>query len=145
MRLGVRRPERLGAAARTAMGAYARPVPSMVVHGLDDGVVDPRNARQVLAQSMVANHLAGAPALDPGAPTTVERGRVPSGLPWVRSLWEDAQGRLRHELLEVDGLGHAWSGGEAGAGHADPRGPDATSAIWRFFERAARVPGRAAG
>jgi poly(3-hydroxybutyrate) depolymerase len=41
-----------------------------------------------------------------------------------------------HELLQVDGLGHAWSGGAPGGSHTDPRGPDATEAIWRFFAQA---------
>jgi hypothetical protein len=38
-----------------------------------------------------------------------------------------------HELFEIDGLGHAWSGGAAGGAHSDPRGPYASEAIWRFF------------
>jgi poly(3-hydroxybutyrate) depolymerase len=38
-----------------------------------------------------------------------------------------------HELLEIDGLGHAWSGGAPGGSHSDPRGPNASEAIWRFF------------
>ena len=44
-----------------------------------------------------------------------------------------------HELLKVDGLGHAWSGGAAGGSYTDPRGPDATEAIWRFFARTGDV------
>jgi poly(3-hydroxybutyrate) depolymerase len=38
-----------------------------------------------------------------------------------------------HERLEVDGLGHAWSGGAPGGSYTDPWGPDATEAIWTFF------------
>jgi poly(3-hydroxybutyrate) depolymerase len=41
-----------------------------------------------------------------------------------------------HELLKVDGLGHAWSGGAPGGSYTDPRGPDATEVIWRFFTEA---------
>jgi poly(3-hydroxybutyrate) depolymerase len=41
-----------------------------------------------------------------------------------------------HERLVVDGLGHAWSGGAPGGSYTDPRGPDATEAIWRFFTQA---------
>ena len=40
---------------------------------------------------------------------------------------------LMHERLIVDGMGHAWSGGAPGSSYTDPRGPDATEAIWRFF------------
>jgi poly(3-hydroxybutyrate) depolymerase len=37
------------------------------------------------------------------------------------------------ELWMVDGLGHAWSGGFAEGTYTDPRGPDATHAMLRFF------------
>ena len=35
----------------------------------------------------------------------------------------------------VDGLGHAWSGGNAEHPFNDPKGPDATRMIWEFFAR----------
>jgi poly(3-hydroxybutyrate) depolymerase len=38
-----------------------------------------------------------------------------------------------HELLEIEGLGHAWSGGAAGHPHTDPQGPCATEMILAFF------------
>ena len=46
-----------------------------------------------------------------------------------------ATGGVLTELVEVEGLGHAWSGGTAGGSHTDPRGPSATDAIWDFFAR----------
>ena len=87
---------------------------------------------------MTANHLA-APAtydLDIARPTTTLRGRVDGGHAFTRSQWADRRGVLMHELLKVDGLGHAWSGGAPGGSYTDPRGPDATEAIWRFFAQA---------
>jgi len=36
-------------------------------------------------------------------------------------------------LLEVAGLGHAWSGGAAGQAFSDPAGPDALRLAWQFF------------
>ncbi len=38
-----------------------------------------------------------------------------------------------HELLEIHGLGHAWSGGADGGSYTDARGPSATEAICAFF------------
>ena len=38
-----------------------------------------------------------------------------------------------HERLAVAGMGHAWSGGVPGGSYTDPRGPDASEAIWRGF------------
>jgi poly(3-hydroxybutyrate) depolymerase len=34
----------------------------------------------------------------------------------------------------VDGLEHAWSGGDARFPFNDPSGPDASELIWDFFE-----------
>jgi poly(3-hydroxybutyrate) depolymerase len=45
-----------------------------------------------------------------------------------------------HELLTIDGLGHAWSGGASHGFITDTRGPDASEAIWRFFEASLREP-----
>jgi poly(3-hydroxybutyrate) depolymerase len=35
-------------------------------------------------------------------------------------------------LCEVQGLGHAWSGGDARQRYGDPVGPDASRLVWRF-------------
>jgi poly(hydroxyalkanoate) depolymerase family esterase len=124
-----------GRAAHAAMGTFARPVPSIVVHGGADRTVAPINGKQVLEQSMAANGLA-APELcefDLAGPTATSRGRVDGGHSYKHSRWMDRRGSLTHELLEVEGLGHAWSGGAPGGSYTDPRGPDATEAIWRFF------------
>src|SRR3954452_24225523 len=51
-------------------------------------------------------------------------------LPSTRRTWLDADGRIVQELIEVEGLGHAWSGGAAGGSHTDPRGPSAADAIY---------------
>jgi poly(hydroxyalkanoate) depolymerase family esterase len=127
-----------GRAAHAAMGRHARAVPSIVVHGSADATVAPVNADRVLQQSMAANRLAAPEAgdLDSARPTTTERGRVDGGRAYTRSRWTDSRGVLMHERLEVDGLGHAWSGGAPGGSYTDPRGPDATEAIWRFFAQA---------
>jgi poly(3-hydroxybutyrate) depolymerase len=127
-----------GRAAHAAMGELARPVPSMVVHGSADHTVAPVNARQVLQQSMTANRLAAPETcdFDLARPTTTSRGQVSDGYAYTRCQWTDRRGALVHELLKVDGLGHAWSGGAPGGSHTDPRGPDATDAIWHFFAQA---------
>jgi poly(hydroxyalkanoate) depolymerase family esterase len=133
-----------GPAARRAMGPHARAVPTMVIHGRADQTVAPVNADQVLQQAMTANRLATAGAwdIDPGRPTTTAREHRDGGLAWTRSRWTDGAGRLLHELILVDGLGHAWSGGPAGGSYTDPRGPDATEAILRFFAAATSATAR---
>jgi poly(hydroxyalkanoate) depolymerase family esterase len=131
-----------GRAAHAAMGRLARPVPGIVVHGSADRTVAPVNANQVLEQWMSANRLAAPEtcAIDIAQPSATWRGRVNGGHTYTRSRWTDRRGALMHELLMVDGLGHAWSGGAPGGSRTDARGPDATEAIWRFFEATAREP-----
>jgi poly(hydroxyalkanoate) depolymerase family esterase len=133
---------RLGSAAHAAMGRLARPIPSIVVHGRDDRTVAPVNAEQVLQQSMTANCLAAPETcqFDIARPSATQRGEVDGGHAYVRSRWMDRHGALMHELVSVDGLGHAWSGGAPHGSYSDARGPDATEAIWRFFEAAAQEP-----
>ncbi len=131
-----------GRAAHAAMGDHARAVPCIVVHGSADTRVAPVNADRVLQQSMAANRLAAPEAgdLDIAHPTTTSRGRVDGGHAYTRSQWTDRRGVLMHELIQVEGLGHAWSGGAPGGSYTDPRGPDATEAIWRFFAQATAGP-----
>jgi poly(hydroxyalkanoate) depolymerase family esterase len=120
------------------VGEVARPVPSIVIHGSDDRTVAPVNGEQALAQSMAAE------GLDPARPTSTTRGRVPGGHAFARSRWLDARGALRHERVTVEGMGHAWSGGLPGGSYTDPRGPDATAAIWSFFAEVGQPLARAA-
>jgi poly(hydroxyalkanoate) depolymerase family esterase len=124
-----------GRAARAAMGGHARPVPSIVIQGNADHTVTSANAINVLRQSMTANHLAAPEACDHDVanPTNSWRGHADRGHSYTQSRWTDSQGVLMHELLEIDGLGHAWSGGAAGRSYTDPQGPSATEAICTFF------------
>ena len=116
-----------------AIGRLPHPIPTMVIHGSADRTVAPVNGEQVLAQWMAANGVDGPPA------STV-RGRVPGGHAFTRSRWTGRGGRLLHEQLIVDGMGHAWSGGTAGGSYTDPQGPDATAAILAFFAESAAPP-----
>jgi poly(hydroxyalkanoate) depolymerase family esterase len=126
----------LGPAAHAAMGHLARPIPSIVVHGRVDRTVAPVNAQQVLQQSMAANCLAAPETcdFDLARPSATRRGEIDGGHAYIRSHCMNRRGALMHELLCVDGLDHAWSGGAPHGSYTDARGPDATEAIWRFFE-----------
>ena len=139
MARGAPRPAACGRAAHAAMGDHARPVPSIVVHGSGDRTVVPINGDQALEQSMTANRLAAPERddLDISRPAAASRGQVDDGYSYTHSRWTDRRGALRHELLKVEGLGHAWSGGASGGSYTDPRGPDATGVIWRFFTQVA--------
>lgn len=99
--------------------------PLLVVHGSLDGVVSSRNAEAAVQAWAAAG---GASA---GAPRRVQRGkRLPMQVTDFR------QGRrVVATLAEVQGLGHAWSGGGAGLPFSDPNGPDASRLVWAFAQR----------
>ncbi|MEY2534695.1 MAG: hypothetical protein QOF29_2605 [bacterium] len=130
-------PEQLGRAAFAAMGAAARPVAAIVIHGTGDHVVSAVNGEQVVRQWMATNRLAagGAYAPDVAEPAETTRHRSAGGRDWTRRQWTDAGGALVQEHIVVEGMGHAWSGGAAGGSYTDPRGPSASDAIWEFFAR----------
>lgn len=97
----------------------------LVIHGSADSVVAPSNGAEA------AHHWAIQAGAIPGAPRTVQRGaRYATTITDYR-----CRGRLVASLCEVDGLGHAWSGGAAGHGYSDPKGPDASRMIWAFVAK----------
>lgn len=105
----------------------ARPVlPVIVFHGDRDQTVNPRNGDQALAQC-----LGGATSAEPGM--TVEKGTVPQGRAYTRTVQQDQDGKVVAEHWVVHGAGHAWSGGSKRGSYTDPAGPDATREMLRFF------------
>jgi poly(hydroxyalkanoate) depolymerase family esterase len=99
------------------------PVPTIVFHGDRDTTVHPDNGDRILKQSAQAT-----------SPTTkVLRGRVPDGHAYTRTIVTDRSGRAISEHWNIHGAGHAWSGGSPAGSYTDPRGPDATKEMLRFF------------
>src|SRR4051812_35888979 len=133
-------PEAQGRAAFAAMGAAARVVPAIVVHGSADPIVAPVNGDDAVRQWLETNRLAAGGGLDArfDRPHTTGREHPVGGRPFTHRRWTDAGGRLVQEQVVVDGLGHAWSGGTAGGSYTDPRGPSAAEAIWAFFAAVSR-------
>ncbi|MEH2567145.1 extracellular catalytic domain type 1 short-chain-length polyhydroxyalkanoate depolymerase [Bradyrhizobium sp. AZCC 2289] len=99
------------------------PVPTIVFHGDRDTTVHPNNGDRILEQSAKAT-----------SPTTkVLLGRVPDGHAYTRTILTDSGGRAISEHWNIHGAGHAWSGGSPAGSYTDPRGPDATREMLRFF------------
>jgi poly(3-hydroxybutyrate) depolymerase len=98
-------------------------VPTIVFHGDRDTTVHPNNGGQILEQSL-------------GTMDTqekVHRGQVPGGHAYTRTILSDASGRGMLEHWNIHGAGHAWSGGSPAGSYTDPRGPNATREMLRFF------------
>ena len=120
-----------------ASGKHRMPV--IVFHGDADPYLNPLNAEQVITQWAKTNDY-----LDDGkdnnsvkaeAVKTIE-GSVPEGHSYTRSTYNDSARGLLLEKWIVKGLGHAWSGSPAAAPFADPKGPNASAEMWRFFGEA---------
>jgi poly(3-hydroxybutyrate) depolymerase len=136
-----------GRAIQAAMGEHARPLRSLIIHGTADRTVAPQNARLILGQLMHANRLIApeTSAHDPARPSVSRHDRAEGGLRYRHDRWVDANGAPMHESIEVEGLGHAWSGGTSGGSYTDPRGPSASEAVWAFFSHAPAARTRRSG
>ncbi len=102
-----------------------RLVPTIVFHGDHDSTVHLRNGHHVIEQSRRREF--GDLRADS------QHGHVQDGHTYARTLYRDAAGRVLLELWVVHGAGHAWSGGRPEGTFTDPRGPDASGEMARFF------------
>jgi poly(3-hydroxybutyrate) depolymerase len=112
-----------GGSAATAVRGDAPAVPTIVFHGDRDATVHPDNGKQVLDQCMKTTR----------TQKQVHRGRIPGGHTYTRTIHSEASGREIFEHWTIHGAGHAWSGGSPAGSYTDPRGPDATREMLRFF------------
>jgi poly(hydroxyalkanoate) depolymerase family esterase len=121
-------------AAQNSSGGLAF-VPTLVIHGDDDSTVHPRNADQIVEQLRAfAQHLGKS-----SGPLTES--------PELRVLSTDRAYRQRDYLdrkrillrkIIVEGMGHAWSGGDERHPFNDGAGPDASRLIWDFVSMCRR-------
>jgi len=119
--------EALAQEARLAAPPRVLPVPLLAIHGEQDGVVAPRNAVALVRQYLRLNGDDPARAADAQAQVTHADGRVEVVREWRRD------GRLVVRFVEVQGLGHAWSGGDPAVEFNDAGAPDATALLGTFF------------
>ena len=124
-------------------GQCRQAVPTIVFHGDRDTKVHPSNGDKVTAQSTTTHIHGGANTKTEASPrVTVQRGQVPGGHAYTRATHLDGDGKTIVEQWRIHGAGHAWSGGSPRGSYTDPRGPDATREMMRFFyEHPAREGG----
>jgi poly(hydroxyalkanoate) depolymerase family esterase len=117
-------PSALGAMQRgpASRSAATSGVPTIVFHGDADSTVHPGNGEHVIAASV--HHTASQEQ---------ESGASPGGRRYTRQLHRAPDGRIVAEHWVVHGAAHAWSGGTARGSYTDPRGPDASAEMVRFF------------
>ncbi|MDR7124762.1 PHB depolymerase family esterase [Pseudotabrizicola sp. 4114] len=111
---------RNGAAGKAQTGS----VPVIVFHGLADSTVHPDNGAAVIAQTVQAR---------PGLKQVRNSGTSGRGRSYRHIRHDDKQGRSIAEHWQIEGAGHAWSGGQPDGSYTDPEGPDASREMLRFF------------
>jgi len=109
---------RLAASPRARSSA-----PAIVFHGDRDRTVNPANGEAIVSQATGQAEVA----------TKVVKGRSAGGIAFTRRVESDATGRPLAEHWTLHGAGHAWSGGSEEGSFTEPRGPDASREMLRFF------------
>lgn len=105
-----------------AGGSPGKPVRTIVVHGDRDRTVSPRNATAIVDA-----------ALDAFGPTTDEQeAGTAGGRNVIRVRYRTESGLVAAEAWTIHGAGHVWCGGAPGT-FSDPRGPDVSAVMLRFF------------
>ena len=106
----------------------ARPLPTIVFHGDSDHTVSHLNGDHVIAQSKAEGVFV----------PKVDHGRSAGGVAYTRTVQANRGGQVVLEQWVLHGSGHAWSGGHGSGSFTDPRGPDASREMVRFFLSHAR-------
>ena len=104
-------------------GRTDRTIPTIVFHGDRDTTVNPINGDQVIEQSKAAAKLR----------TTITTGESSGGMRYTCTVQTDEYGQSILEQWVLHGAGHAWSGGSTAGSYTEPRGPDASREMMRFF------------
>jgi poly(hydroxyalkanoate) depolymerase family esterase len=114
---------RNGSASSGEYADGARGAPTIIFHGDADATVHPLNADRLAARAR------GAVRVN----RHVSAGASADGMTYTRCIDSDADGRPLLEQWVLHGAGHAWSGGDPDGSYVEPRGPDASRAMLRFF------------
>lgn len=110
-------------------------MPAIVVHGMTDDAVNPVNGRMLARQFLAYNRLGDG--LEGRVDCTGDAPQLPEG-----DYREARFGRWNRDmvrLVEVAGLDHAWSGGDASVQYHSDVGPDASWMMWQFFRQHRRA------
>jgi poly(hydroxyalkanoate) depolymerase family esterase len=119
--------------SRRKAGAGSATGPRVIVfHGSADTTVHPSNAERIIAGK-------GSSA---GEISRIEPGALGGTRGYTRLVAKREDGTHSMESWMIDGAQHAWSGGHSSGSYTDPRGPDASAAMVRFFlHGASDLPG----
>ncbi|MEP6907064.1 MAG: PHB depolymerase family esterase [Pseudoxanthomonas sp.] len=110
--------------------ASASVTPLIVFHGDADRTVAPANGEALVRQA-----ISGAAAV---LPESGQQDAAANGRRYTRSVYTTSLGDPLVEYWQLHGAGHAWSGGSRSGTYTDPKGPDASAEMVRFFQQVAQ-------
>jgi len=99
----------------------------IVFHGSADTTVHPSNAERIIPGQ----------GIDLAKSVRFEHGSSGDIRAYSRHVWERDDGKHAIECWVIVGAHHAWSGGHPSGSYTDPRGPNASAAMVRFFVQGA--------
>ncbi len=116
-------------------------IPLIVFQGDQDTTVSPVNADNLIDQWLMAAHSSSIEVNFPDREATEERNRKSGGHAYSRTNYKDRNGNPILENWVIHQAGHAWSGGNPSGSFTDPRGPNASAEMLRFFLEHTRQSG----
>ncbi|ASW02231.1 extracellular catalytic domain type 1 short-chain-length polyhydroxyalkanoate depolymerase [Paraburkholderia aromaticivorans] len=132
MRRGARR-EPAELVDETADVASYPGMPAIIIHGDADHVVAPVNADQLAVQFLRLNRVVDQNGARKSGEVREERKGGVVMRDYLRG------GRRLVRLCRVQGLAHAWSGGDDAVPFHSAKGPDASAMVWEFFKHQRRT------
>ena len=111
------------------MRQLAKAIPLIMFHGDRDTTVATINTDHMLDQWLQGINDGRKPA----GGAAVEQGHVVGGHAYTRFTYRDARGQAIVEKWIIHHAGHAWSGGSSSGSFTEPKGPDASTEMVRFF------------
>lgn len=109
-------------------------MPAILIHGLEDRIVNPLNVAQLAEQFRELHHLAGFDRESMLVKITDKLANERSGNPSKTYEYYFGKRNLL-QVCEISELGHAWSGGDESVSFSDSQGPNASRMMWDFFTR----------
>lgn len=100
-------------------------VPVITFHGDRDPTVQEVNSRRIISEATAA--------LSEAVTTEVQKAAPSSRHAYTREVSKNSDGRVVIEQWTIHGAGHAWGGGDPSGSYTDPKGPDASREMVRFF------------
>jgi len=95
----------------------------IVFHGSADTTVHPSNAERIISGQ----------GMDLAEGVRSKQGSSGDIRAYSRHVWGRDDSKRAIECWIIEGAQHAWSGGHPSGSYTDPRGPDASAAMVRFF------------